>query len=893
MSTALVPTTSFQGDFTIGPAVDGSGGVGLLSVAAYLILGSLLDVGSVASPSTPGTVAFFCPGGVWIDKSMLVKANATVNGGSFLQQTDITTANGQFYVHGSGLANITSSGAAVQLSTTGLFPVQLTSGKDINFTANSGNVTTSSIAGSVSSTALSGITHSVSSAGDISLSTTNGKVIATGSNGLASAISLLTSGTASGITLSAGSTGISGTSTGAILFSAQNALSSWNLATTAAGQDLAFNLTGATASRIVSSSSGTGTDAIRSVASAGGITQLAVKNLTQTVSAGGFAISSTGASSSILQTATADGQSLSIGSAGAFNTVTTLSAAGTGVGALTFSVPNGGFTSSNLKGNSWNSSAGPFSLTSTGGVTGSTISAQSTVNAMDLTIALLDNGTHLSRLLLTGQGSGTDAIRMTASTGGIVQSSVLGFASTVTGGSTNLISTLASGATLGNSFIENATGAGQDFNITLAGTPATSRLVLTSAGTTADALRFATSVGGIAGVSQGPFSLDSASTASGILIGTNNSNIPITIGKTGNTVTINSDLVITGGFKIQASGGITGLEVTETLIQDRALVINSTPALTGDAFLLYERFQSATGLSDDVLSDTPTLTGTSSATGTTSTIVLATANTSTVNGFYIGYYVKVTSGTANGYIGRITAYTGSNRTATVTPAFSTAPDTTSIYALYGNKFGAFGYSSIRKRFELMYAATDFEVYGTTILPSAYAPLYLQNLTTVPGTGFVSTDSIYGSTSSSINVSGVTINNGNISNVGTINGTSVDITNTLTITVSNGVGSSAIIPPLGASTVGSYILIINADSQSNPNGSTGIFLLGRASAARNGTPQQLLMVTGTQSLLGDAIQVTWNSNSSATLSYTLGRAPTTNGSYKFICRVILAQTIATS
>lgn len=554
-------TSVFPGDFNITPPVDGSGGVGALTVAAYIALGSALDVGTLASPSTAGTVALFVPGGSWINKSIFVNQNATVNGATALQQTDITTANGQFYVHGAGLANITSSGNAVQLTTTGLFPISLTSGQTLNFTANTGNILTSAPAGNITSTALSGISQSVTSAGNISLTTSNGKVALTGSNNTAAAISILTSGTASGVTLQAGTTGFLATSTGPILLSATNALSSWTLATTAAGQDLALTLTGATNSRIISTSSGTGTDAIRNSASAGGITQTAVTNLTQTVSAGGFAITSTGASSSLLQTATADGQNLTIGSAGTFNTITSLSAAGTGTSALTVTVPNGGFSSSNLKGFNWTSSSGPFSLNSTGGVSSSNISAQSTTNAMDLTIALLDNGTHLSRLLLTGQGVGTDALRLTASSGGITQLGVLGYSSTISGGPTNLISTIPSAGTVGNSFIENAGGAGQDFNISLAGTPATSRLILSSSGTTADALKLNTSVGGITAVSQGPVSVDSSNTATGITIGTANPNIPVTIGKPGNTLTVASDIVLLGAFKIVATGGVTGYEV--------------------------------------------------------------------------------------------------------------------------------------------------------------------------------------------------------------------------------------------------------------------------------------------------------------------------------------------
>ncbi len=354
---------------------------------------------------------------------------------------------------------------------------------------------------------------------------------------------------------------------------------------------------------------------------------------------------------------------------------------------------------------------------------------------------------------------------------------------------------------------------------------------------------------------------------------------------------MNSNIVFTGAFTIQASGGATGVEVTETLTQDRATVINSNPVLIGDVAYMLQRFQSPTGLSDDILSDTPTLTGTASAAGSTTTIVLA-SNASAVNGYYIGYWILITNGTAKNSISKITAYTGSSKTATVTIPFSAATDTTSVYALYGNGYGALVLRSAAKRFELVYCPVDFEVYGTVLQQSAYAPLYLQSLTTVPGAGgFVSTDFIYGSTSTSINVSGVTINNGAMSGVTTINGTLVPQTVYVSLSVSNGVGSTAIITPMTASAIGSYIIIVNNDTTTNASGPTGIWMASKSQASRNGTVQQMNQQAGTTSLLGDRVTVTWNANSSATLAYTPLYVPTTNGTYKFIVEIMGAQSIA--
>jgi len=66
--------------------------------------------------------------------------------------------------------------------------------------------------------------------------------------------------------------------------------------------------------------------------------------------------------------------------------------------------------------------------------------------------------------------------------------------------------------------------------------------------------------------------------------------------------------------------------------------------------------------------------------GSTNSIVLANS-ASSVNSTYNGQTIKITSGTGIGQIRQITAYVGLTRTATVSPVFSTAPDSTSTYVI--------------------------------------------------------------------------------------------------------------------------------------------------------------------------------------------------------------------
>jgi hypothetical protein len=64
-----------------------------------------------------------------------------------------------------------------------------------------------------------------------------------------------------------------------------------------------------------------------------------------------------------------------------------------------------------------------------------------------------------------------------------------------------------------------------------------------------------------------------------------------------------------------------------------------------------------------------------------STTVALSSNASSVDGFYIGQTILIDYGTGSGQTNYITAYVGSSRTATVSTAWSTNPDTTSIFSI--------------------------------------------------------------------------------------------------------------------------------------------------------------------------------------------------------------------
>lgn len=95
----------------------------------------------------------------------------------------------------------------------------------------------------------------------------------------------------------------------------------------------------------------------------------------------------------------------------------------------------------------------------------------------------------------------------------------------------------------------------------------------------------------------------------------------------------------------------------------------------------YGPLMRACGFSETLLASA--LTGTAQA-GGTSTITLAAAGTSAVDGAYVGMPIRITGGTGSGQSSMIVAYNGTTKVATVLSAWTTPPSGTSTYSIDAN-----------------------------------------------------------------------------------------------------------------------------------------------------------------------------------------------------------------
>jgi hypothetical protein len=152
------------------------------------------------------------------------------------------------------------------------------------------------------------------------------------------------------------------------------------------------------------------------------------------------------------------------------------------------------------------------------------------------------------------------------------------------------------------------------------------------------------SLGGpIVGITSTTTNINSTSAVN---IATGNSGAVVTIGHTTSETIVNDNLTVTGDFTVRGNTAILATDIITT--KDNAIIVNSMPAGMSDGGLLIRRYQTPNNSSlGQVIQDTPYETGAFQS----SLILDVTA--SVVTDYYKGWWLKVTSGAASGYVRRI------------------------------------------------------------------------------------------------------------------------------------------------------------------------------------------------------------------------------------------------
>lgn len=240
-------------------------------------------------------------------------------------------------------------------------------------------------------------------------------------------------------------------------------------------------------------------------------------------------------------------------------------------------------------------------------------------------------------------------------------------------------------------FTNDTIADGQDLTISVTGNT-NSKVNIASSGTSTQAINIDSQNGGIFLGANNKIQLESADLTNGIQIATATSNIPVFIGTSNSTTTIYGNLDV--------KGVTSSIESTVVTINDNIMIVNNAPSNTADGGLAVKRYQSAndTG-SGDVVNSSFETNGTVQNGSNTLTTIHFDLNASSVDNYYAGWWVKISGGTGQNQVRKISSYVGSTRVATIYGTsdqtgvlnnpmpvegmdFSTIPDSTSLYELY-------------------------------------------------------------------------------------------------------------------------------------------------------------------------------------------------------------------
>lgn len=543
----------------------------------------------------------------------------------------------------------------------------------------------------------------VSTAGNININSMSGysqiygglngsnavKLVASHPNG---GISLL-SGTGSGeVSIVSGSGGITETtSNGNVLITANNGSGSFYVNSNTANQDLTIGLNGTTDSQLRIESAG--------------------NNASKTA-----LVVNTSNTNANIQISNANGL---------------------GSGSITQRAGSGGYTLIT-------NTSGPISITSQGAQSSYIVKSagadQNMIvgvdNLTDSSLILRSSGTNLTKTalqILTTSTTGNIAISQPTGSQGKVSilTGIGGLeASTQTGGSIVMTTYGAQSTYTNTTYADN-----QDLNISVTGNT-NSRVNITSTGKSNDAIRLdATSVsGGIYMTANGKIQLESNDLSNGIQIATNTSSIPVYIGTANSTTTIYGNLDV--------KGITTTIESTVVTVEDNIMVVNNAPSGTSDGGLAIKRYQSANdSASGDVVLDSADHSGQVQSGSNTVTTVHLSLSASSVNDYYNGWWIKITSGTGANQVRRIRSYNGSTRVATIYSTadqtgilgnpqpiegldFTTTPDNTSNYSLYPCEYVMMIWDEINNEFSFVCSNQDPST-NTSIVH--YSDLHINDL----------------------------------------------------------------------------------------------------------------------------------------------------------------------
>lgn len=176
----------------------------------------------------------------------------------------------------------------------------------------------------------------------------------------------------------------------------------------------------------------------------------------------------------------------------------------------------------------------------------------------------------------------------------------------------------------------------------------------------------------------------------------------------GGNLNVQGSTIINGDLTV--NGQTTSLVTTNTIVEDNVLTFNAGPSGSRNAGYVIQRFQTDNDFgSGDVVNETigyERFDNLPDQTGVASDAVKLSASASSVNDFYVGWWVKLASGFSSNQTRKIIAYDGAQRLATLSSTWTSQnPSIGDTIYMYNRPFVGIMFNEVLDRLELG-ATTD-------------------------------------------------------------------------------------------------------------------------------------------------------------------------------------------
>ena len=331
----------------------------------------------------------------------------------------------------------------------------------------------------------------------------------------------------------------------------------------------------------------------------------------------------------------------------------------------------------------------------------------------------------------------------------------------------------------------------------------------------------------------------------------------------GGTMTVSGDLVV--------GGTTTTVNSTTVNIEDNTLLLNAGPAGSKDAGIVIQRYQvdNNAGTGDVVNSSEPAAYTSTLQAGSSATQLVLDAGASAADNAYTGWWIKMTDGDAVSNARRITAYTGSSRTATLSTALAAAPTVGDAVSLYNKNYSMTYYNETNDEFVFGFTA-DVTDITASIVSAGYSNVRAQGL-------FATNSTVTNLKVTNLSAGSFTLDSGNFTNSVVTNSTITNLVNTYTSTGSIFVNTSllannATLGTIVNTSTASFLGQTTIANLFSTNSSIGLLNLGSA------TVGALEVSGGSKFTLGITTGTLFVSSGAFITSATVSNLVNTNGSF---------------